>query len=183
MRFPLLGLIWLAVAVAAGGSGLLLGLRPPAPQLVVLALVAALVVAGRFWPAFRSWLAGLGWRPVVAFHLIRFVGVCFLWFSRRGRLPAAFAVPAAVGDVAVALLAAGLLLAGAAVSRHPRLLWSWNVLGLADILMVVVSAARIGIQNPASMAEVLRLPLSLLPTFLVPLIIASHLLLFAKVKE
>ena len=32
------------------------------------------------------------------------------------------------------------------------------------------------------MIELLRLPLSVLPTFLVPLITASHLLLFAKAR-
>jgi hypothetical protein len=42
---------------------------------------------------------------------------------------------------------------------------------------VVVTAARLGLADPASMAALLRLPLSLLPTFLVPLIIASHVIL------
>jgi hypothetical protein len=183
MKFLILGLIWLAAAVAAGASGALLQLRPPAPQLVVLTLTAALVLAGRLWPAFRAWLAGLGWRSVVALHLSRFVGFAFLWFSSQGRLPATFAVPAGVGDIAVAVLAGGLLLASTSVARHPWLLWACNLLGLADILMVVANAARHAIQDPASMSELLRLPLSVLPTFLVPLIIASHLLLFAKARE
>jgi hypothetical protein len=51
------------------------------------------------------------------------------------------------------------------------------VLGLADILFVVATAARLALADPASMAALLRLPLSLLPTFLVPLIIASHVVL------
>ena len=51
--------------------------------------------------------------------------------------------------------------------------------GLLDLLFVVVTAARLGMADPASMAALLRLPLSLLPTFLVPLLLASHVLLFA----
>jgi hypothetical protein len=41
----------------------------------------------------------------------------------------------------------------------------------------VVTAGRLGLEDPASMAELLELPLSLLPTFLVPILIASHLVL------
>ena len=51
------------------------------------------------------------------------------------------------------------------------------MLGLADILFVVVTAARLATTDPASMVALLRLPLSLLPTFLVPLIIACHVFL------
>src|SRR4051812_24767190 len=103
MRFPVLGLIWFLVAVVAGASGLLLQLRPPAPQLVILALTVGLVLASRFWPSFRSWLDGLSWRPIVALHLSRFVGAYFLWLYSQGRLPKAFAVPAGCGDITVAV--------------------------------------------------------------------------------
>jgi hypothetical protein len=37
--------------------------------------------------------------------------------------------------------------------------------------------------DPASMQALLVLPLSLLPTFLVPLIIASHVLIFARLRR
>jgi hypothetical protein len=61
-------------------------------------------------------------------------------------------------------------------------LFIWNGYGLIDILFVVATAAAEGRANPASMAALLRMPLSLLATFLVPLIISSHLLLFARLR-
>lgn len=178
----LLGLGWLALAALAGGAGLIARLRPPAPQVLLLALTALLLLAGRA-DRFQAWLTSLGWRPLVALHLSRFVGAYFLVLHQRGELPWAFAVPGGIGDIVVAALALGLLLAGDRVAARPGLLLGWNVLGLVDILFVVATAARLALADPASMAALLRLPLSLLPTFLVPLIIATHVWLFAAARE
>jgi hypothetical protein len=93
-------------------------------------------------------------------------------------------VPGGWGDIVVASLAAVLLLWGSPHdSRRRSAYMVWNVLGLADILFVVVTGARLGAADPESMAALLRLPLSLLPTFLVPLIIASHVVLGARLAR
>ena len=59
-------------------------------------------------------------------------------------------------------------------------LLSWNTLGLIDIVFVVSSALRFGLKDWQSMHALRELPLILLPTFLVPLIIASHVLIFVR---
>jgi len=180
--YPIIGLVWLAVALFLGGSGSLARLHPPGPQLILLGLTLGLVLAGGFAPGFRHWLAGFNIRQIVAFHVLRFVGIYFLVLYSRGELPYVFAVPGGWGDIAVATGALMLVLfVPDLAARRPWVL-AWNILGLLDIVFVVLTASRLALANPASMQLLLRLPLSLLPTFLVPLIIASHLLLLRRLR-
>ncbi|MGE0554463.1 MAG: hypothetical protein AB7R55_13625 [Gemmatimonadales bacterium] len=178
MRYLLIGLVWLALAILAGGLGLLARLRPPLPQLMLLGITTLLLLAGRAGTGLAAWIRSLGWRPLVALHLTRFVGFGFLASSARGVLPRAWAYPAGIGDIAVAALALLLLARPRWVDRRPVLLLGWNVVGLVDILFVVASAARLALTDPEAMAPLVRLPYSLLITWLVPLIIATHLWLF-----
>jgi hypothetical protein len=129
------------------------------------------------------WLDALDLRAVVALHLTRFVGVYFLLLYAKGDLPFGFAVPAGWGDTLVAASAVVLLLKWPAVARHRRWLVVWNLAGFVDIILVVASAAKHALADPGSMAALLRLPLNLLPTFLVPLIIASHILIFVRLQR
>src|SRR5437763_179955 len=100
----------------------------------------------------------------------------------EGQLPGAFAIPAGWGDIVIATSALVLLVAWSQVGRQRSALLLWNALGLLDILFVVADAAKQALADPASIAALLRLPLSLLVTFLVPLIIGSHLLVFARLR-
>jgi hypothetical protein len=87
-------------------------------------------------------------------------------------------VPGGWGDIIVATLALGLLLAGGKLDGRPGLVGAWNAFGLLDILFVVATASRLALADPDSMNALLRLPLSLLVTFLVPIIIADHVVVF-----
>ena len=182
MRFVLAGLVWLLIAIALGATGALRHIRPPAPQLIIIGLVIALLAAYAINARFREWLWELDLRAVIALHLTRFVGFYFLYLYRKGRLPGAFAIPAGWGDIVIATSALVLLVAWSQVGRQRSALLLWNALGLLDILFVVADAAKQALADPASIAALLRLPLSLLVTFLVPLIIGSHLLVFARLR-
>ncbi len=157
-------------------------LRPPAPQVVLLGLTLALILAYNLSRSFRDWTSQWNLRALVALHLTRFVGLYFLVLNDRGELPRAFALPAGLGDIAVATLAL-ILITRRPTAERRRLYFLWNSLGLIDILFVVATAARLSLRDPASMAALLRLPLSLLPTFLVPCIIVSHLLIFVRLRQ
>jgi hypothetical protein len=176
--------LWLVVVVTLGASGRLESLQPPVPQLTLVALTAGALLATATIPAVRAWALSVDVRILVGFHLTRFVGSYFLVLYGRGELPYAFAVPGGWGDILVASLALLLLISGPPETVQRRRAYvAWNVLGLLDILFVVATAARLGLAEPASMQALLRLPLSLLPTFLVPLIITSHVLLAVRLAR
>lgn len=173
--------IWLLLAVAAGASGLTARLVPPFPQVILMGLVIIQLLLIAILKSFRSWCMTVDLRALVLFHVTRFVGIYFLILYSEGRLPYAFAVPGGWGDIAVAVYA---VLVALYVKPEGKAGWSvyllWNLLGFADILFVVITAARLAFSDPASMGELLRLPLALLVTFVVPVIIFTHIVIFAR---
>jgi hypothetical protein len=175
MRFVVAGFVWLLIAIALGASGVLQRIKPPAPQLIIIGLVIAMLAAYATTARFREWLRELDLRALIALHLTRFVGFYFLYLYRKGQLPRAFAIPAGWGDIVIATFALVLLVAWSRVGRQRGALLLWNALVVAD-------AAKQALVDPASMSALLRLPLSLLVTFFVPLIIGSHLLIFARLR-
>ena len=184
-RTVLLGAaVWLLAACVVGASGLLHAARPPLPQVVLVVLTAAILAL--FWAPgpFRRWALTVDVRALVLLHVTRVVGIYFLVLYERGELPYPFAVPGGWGDIAVATSA--LVVALASRPDTPtgrRVIMGWNVFGLWDILFVVVTATRLGLADPQSMRALLRLPLSLLPTFLVPIIIATHVIIFCRLRN
>lgn len=176
--------VWFLLAAALAARGAFVSLRPPAPQVMIAALAIAAWLATRSLAWLRTWTDAVDPRALVLPHLLRAVAAAgFLQAAARGELPAGFALPAAWGDLAVAVLAALLLCAGPIRSRqHARAWQAWNVLGLIDIVLVVTNAARFGIAQPAAMAPMLRLPLALLPSFLVPIVFVTHALLLGRLS-
>jgi hypothetical protein len=177
-------LLWGALAVAAGAAGMVAG-SPVPPPAVAGALVLAGLLAWALSARFRGWVRAVPLWALVAIHLVRFVGAWFIVLYRRGELPFAFAVPGGWGDILAAASAAALLVA-AIPARTParrRVLLAWNVFGLLDILYVVGTAARLYLADPLQLAPLTRLPLSLLPTYFVPLVVLTHLRVFGWLRE
>ena len=167
-------LVWLVLALLLSLSGALHQVPLPMPMLggiITVVLLAVLTVASTW----RARALELGFRPLIAIHLTRFVGFYFLWLYSLGVLARNFAVPAGWGDVIVAVLAIPLLMMrDGLATRWRTLLIAWNLIGLADILVVVVLAFQMSIADPGFQNAFASLPLSLLPLYIVPLVIASH---------
>jgi len=106
-----------------------------------------------------------------------------LILHHRGELPYAFAVPGGWGDIVVAFFALVVALVPFAPAFRLRAVRIWNVVGLVDLVLVVFTAARLGLADPQSIRALTHLPLSLLPTFLVPILIATHIIIYLRLAR
>jgi hypothetical protein len=176
MLIPLL--VWLIIALLLALTGTLHEL-PVRMPMIAASLTAVLLVLLAMIPSLRARAFAGGPRPLVAFHLTRFVGIYFLWLYSLGVLARNFAVPAGWGDIIIAAWAAVLLMIRDWSSREMRsALLLWNAFGLFDILLVMALAAQQAAADSGFQNAFRSLPLSLLPTFIVPIVIATHVLLF-----
>lgn len=175
---------WLLAALAVGRSEILARVPLFVTPAILAGLTALLVLAYRWVGTFRAWVGALDLRSLVLFHITRFSGFYFLVLFKRDELPYAFAVPGGLGDILVALLALVVVFVPFSEFNRNRFAYLWNVIGFIDLLLVFVTATRIACSADSyDLIELTRLPLSLLPTFLAPLLLASHLAIFARLKR
>jgi hypothetical protein len=148
---------WLPVAVT-GYLGLLLALRRI--PVVARALAAPGMVSRLELP-----------------HTPRVAGVAFLLYLALGHLPALFALPAGLGDIAAGI-AAPLVARRLAQGAGRRTAWWFTAFGMTDLVVALTLGALTGFQllniTPSS-AVITELPLALIPTATVPLLFALHL--------
>ena len=110
-------------------------------------------------------------------HTPRVAGVAFLLYMALGHLPALFALPAGLGDIATGIaapLVAGRL--GRARAAAPRV-W-FNAFGMTDLVVALTLGALTGfglLNVTPSSAPITELPLALIPTATVPLFFALHI--------
>jgi hypothetical protein len=172
---------WLCFAV--GLSGWFNNASAPAVAAIVWTLTALVLFACWKISLIRVWALNVDVRWLVLLHVTRlFAGAYFLVLCQHDQLPCGFARPAGWGDIVIAVLALAVL--GATRTQFAKtLLLTWNILGLIDIIFVVLNALQFGLNDWQSMHALRELPLSLLPMFLVPLIIASHVLIFVRLAR
>jgi len=184
---------WVLASVALAGAGVYRfgpGKAQPWLPLALTAAIAALLLGTRI-PVVSRILAQPDalWRLTVP-QYFRVVGVTFLVVMALGKLPAVFAVPAGLGDIAIGLEA---IYVARSVRRGPiahpagrRAVW-FNILGLLDLVVAVaigVTAAP-GVAHVLSVSpsteQIALLPVVLIPTTVVPLAVALHLLSLRKI--
>ncbi len=173
--------VWFLLALIAGATRLLASIPPPFPQAVLICLVILLLVL--FWKTnvFRNWSLNVDFRILLLIHLTRFVGIYFLILYSRGELPYDFAVIGGWGDIIVAATSLLVMLFSPTGGLVGLVIYFvWNLFGFFDILFVVITAGRFAMADPKSMMALTNLPLSLLPTFIVPIIIYSHIVIFIR---
>jgi hypothetical protein len=149
---------WFGVAFAATLLGLLAATRiPPMPRVLAAPGTAARLTLP---------------------HTLRVVGVTFLLVLALGHLPAVFALPAGLGDIAAGLAAPSVARRLAQGDGRTRAVW-FNLFGLLDL-------AGLGPWRPLevtpSTESLSLLPLALVPTVAVPLALALHLVSLARLR-
>jgi hypothetical protein len=141
---------------------------------IAFSLIAwGIVTAQYFWPPVRTLPLARALRPLLLLHSFRFIGLAFLvpgvvWPD----LPAAFARPAAYGDLTAAVLAL-LSLATLHSKVGIVLVWVFNIWGSADLLFAFYQGL-IGVRlTPGQLGATY-----FIPTVVVPLLLITHGLLF-----
>jgi hypothetical protein len=173
--------------VAGAGS-------PPLPIFFGVAIPLALFLAAYFGlKAFRDFILGADLRFVAAIQAWRWAGLGFLSLYVNGILPGLFALPAGLGDMAIGFSAPWIVLS---LVRNPlfaasRRFMIWNILGIIDFVVAVSTAtlssgafpvisALIGNVTTSPMA---RLPLVLIPAFMVPFFTMLHLTALFQARQ
>jgi hypothetical protein len=140
-------------------------------QFVLSLVVGTLVARWYVWPRLAAWPRRDALIPLLFVHATRYVGLVFLVPSVvPPDLPAAFAKPAAYGDLIAALLALLALLA----LRHEwpgaiALTWLFNVVGVADLLYAVAQGTRFDVPLGAAYY---------IPIVAVPILFITHAMIF-----
>jgi hypothetical protein len=109
-------------------------------------------------------------------HSFRVAGVFFLLYLAFGHLPALFALPAGLGDIAAGI-AAPLAARKLAQGTGGRAVLWFNAFGITDLAVAGALGALTGYQLlnvTPSAAPISELPLVLVPTVTVPLLLALH---------
>ena len=174
-------LVWLAGATAIGLTGVL-GTQRFGPPLLALALTIAAVFVSSRVAVVRESVDSLPLQALVGIHAVRFIGIVFLILGARGELSPLFAERAGWGDVTTAAIAVVLVLIG--LAKVPRsVLLAWNTLGMLDLLVAVGTATFLVARGDVpGVQPLLSLPLILVPIFAVPLLFATHVALFRRLR-
>lgn len=158
---------WFGVAFAAGLGGAILLARLPAVRRALNA-------------------AGMTSRLTLP-HTIRVVGAVFVILMAQGQLPAVFALPAGLGDIAVGL-SAPFVARRLALEPGARAGMRFHILGLADLVVALAIGFLAGLGpirlfHAVPSALVLsHLPLALIPTVAVPMAIALHVTTIVRMR-
>ncbi len=176
---------WLGAAFVVSATGLLRTFPVPPPAIAAALTITSLLVL-RLSPRARQAVMQLGPGPLVLFHLVRIAaGGYFLILGAQGVLPTEFTTPAGWGDIVVGVAALWILFRALPprTAGQRLALLIWNVAGLLDILGVLGNALRLFLRTPSFVEPFMSFPLAILPTFVVPIVIVSHVLLFSWTRR
>jgi hypothetical protein len=178
---------WFAFALIGGALGLFQNQGNRIGAAVGIAAGVPLVAFAIWFAAsesFRKFALGLNARTLTIAQSGRIIGVTFVILEARRVLPAIFAWPAGYGDIFIGATAAFVAWKLSGPSHKGSFIF-WQALGILDLVTAVGLGTTAGLIQPHSvpMARMTQLPLSLIPSFLVPLYLIFHVICIAQARR
>jgi hypothetical protein len=171
---------WLVASSVIAGQGRYhnrLGHGVPWLPVAVMGFFGVLMTLSRL-PSVARALSAPGVLPRLMLpHAFRVEGVVFIIAMLLGKLPALFAIPAGVGDIAIGLATPWITRKLSDGSGTRAAVW-FNLFGIADMIDALVlgglTAYKVVAVSPSASLNS-QLPLAIVPTVGVPLLLALHI--------
>jgi hypothetical protein len=161
---------------------------PDVPPLAMGLAVLIPLVVFLLWFAtsagFREFALSLNPGVLTFVQSWRIAGVAFLALYTVGLLPGVFALPAGWGDIVIGATAPLAALKLTNFNRQRGFIF-WQILGIFDLVTAVAvgTTARWISPNEVGTGLMTVLPLSLIPTFAVPLLTMLHIICIAQARR
>lgn len=175
---------WFVFALTASGLHLF-NTGPNQPPLAFGLAILTPLILFLAWsaasPRFRQFTMTLNPRVLTLVQSWRIAGFVFLVLAAYGILPRLQALPAGWGDILIGATAP-LVALNLAVPGRRRSFIAWQLLGMADLVTAVTLGTLASVIDPHGVgaSAMTVLPMSLIPTFAVPLFMIFHIICIAQ---
>jgi hypothetical protein len=159
--------------------------QPPIPfGLAVSIPIGIFVIWSAASQPFRQFLLSLNPRTLTFVQAWRIAGFVFLVLYAYGILPGQLALPAGWGDIVIGATAPFVAMK-LANPTHRKSFIFWQLLGITDLVLAVGLGVSANLINPHAIATdaMTVLPMSLIPTFAVPLFLILHFISIAQARQ
>jgi len=160
------------------------GQPPLAFGIAAVAPIVAFMIWYRVSAGFRKFLHSLNPRTLTWVQTWRVEALVFLVLAEYGILPYLFALPAGLGDIAVGATAPLMAMKLADRNRRKGFI-RWQLFGMLDLVTAVTLGTLARFINPHGVPTdaMTMLPLSLIPTFAVPLMFILHFICIVQARR
>lgn len=165
--------------------------QPPLNILLSLIIpLATFAITYSISPRFKHYVLSIDMRHLILLHSWRMLGFGFVFLYFYDVLPALFAFPAGVGDAMAATFAVFLAIVMYQNKDIPKKwIYRWNTFGLLDFIIAVSlgimsRTGNIGqIEGHVASDAMGVLPLVMIPTFIVPFYIITHIIIYLQLRK
>lgn len=172
--------IWFTVVVFLGASGFV----HKSPELLAATMIVPLLafaIAGWMLPSVQMAEQSVPLEALVLVSALRILCGTYLFEAGTG-LDGDWAVPAAISGILLGLSAVPVGLFAVPASDPPRwfALFAWNLLGTVDAVVAPIAAIVLGFTARGSMLALMQMPMFLLASFVLPLVLWTHVRIAAR---